>query len=96
MADESETLTFERTVAASPAEVYRAFTSSTALREWLCDTATTSPRANGHLFVGWNDGYYATGHFTELLQNRAVCFTWPVSYTHLDVYKRQGLDRLAA
>ena len=76
MADESETLTFERTVAASPAEVYRAFTSSTALREWLCDTATTSPRANGHLFVGWNDGYYATGHFTELLQNRAVCFTW--------------------
>ena len=28
MADESETLTFERTVAASPAEVYRAFTLS--------------------------------------------------------------------
>ena len=76
MADESDTLTYERVLAATPAEVYRAFTSSTALREWLCDTATTSPRANGHLFVGWNDGYYATGHFTELLQNRAVCFTW--------------------
>ena len=69
-------MTYERTVAATPAEVYRAFTSSTALREWLCDTATTSPRANGHIFVGWNDGYYATGHFTELLHTRAVCFTW--------------------
>jgi len=76
MADDSDTLTFERTIAANPAEVYRAFTSSTALREWLCDTATTSPRPNGHLFVGWNDGYYATGHFTELLQNRVICFTW--------------------
>ena len=76
MADESDTLTYERAVAATPAEVYRAFTSSTALREWLCDTATTSPRPNGHLFVGWNDGYYATGHFTELLPNRTVCFTW--------------------
>ena len=76
MADESDTLTYERAVAATPAEVYRAFTSSTALREWLCDTATTSPRPNGHLFVGWNDGYYATGHFTELLPNRVVCFTW--------------------
>ena len=76
MADESDTLTYEQSFAVGPADLYRAFTSSTALREWLCDTATTSPRLNGHLFVGWNDGYYATGHFTELLANRAVCFTW--------------------
>jgi uncharacterized protein YndB with AHSA1/START domain len=76
MAEESDTLTYEQSFAVGPADLYRAFTSSTALREWLCDTATTSPRPNGHLFVGWNDGYYATGHFTELLTNRAVCFTW--------------------
>ena len=76
MAEETDTLTYEQSFAVGPADLYRAFTSSTALREWLCDTATTSPRPNGHLFVGWNDGYYATGHFTELLQNRAVCFSW--------------------
>lgn len=76
MANETETLTYDQTIPATPAEVYRAFTNSTALREWLCDTATTSARTNGHLFVGWNNGYYATGHYTELLENRAVCFTW--------------------
>lgn len=76
MASDSETLTYERNIPARPADIYRAFTSSTALREWLCDTATTSPRPNGHVFVGWNDGYYATGHFVELLENRVVCFSW--------------------
>ncbi len=76
MAEERDTLIYEQSLSVGPADLYRAFTSSTALREWLCDTATTSPRPNGHLFVGWNDGYYATGHFTELLPNRVVCFTW--------------------
>ena len=76
MAEERDTLIYEQSLSVGPADLYRAFTSSTALREWLCDTATTSPRPNGHLFVGWNDGYYATGHFTELLPNRTVCFTW--------------------
>jgi len=76
MVSDSETLTYERIIPTRPADLYRAFTSSTALREWLCDTATTSARPNGHVFVGWNDGYYATGHFVELLENRVVCFTW--------------------
>lgn len=76
MASDRETLTYERIIPTRPADLYRAFTSSTALREWLCDTATTSARPNGHVFVGWNDGYYATGHFVELLENRVVCFTW--------------------
>ncbi len=76
MVSDSETLTYERIIPARPADLYRAFTSSTALREWLCDTATTSARPNGHVFVGWNDGYYATGHFVELLENRVVCFSW--------------------
>lgn len=76
MAYDPETLRYKHEIAATPAEVYRAFTNSTALREWLCDTATASARPNGHLFVGWNDGYYATGHYTELLENRIACFTW--------------------
>lgn len=76
MSNDPVSLTYEQSVGAAPAEVYRAFTNSTALREWLCDTATASPRVNGHLFVGWNNGYYATGHFTELVESRLVAFVW--------------------
>jgi len=76
VSSEGQSLTYQQLVPAAPFEVYRAFTNSTALREWLCDTATASPRVNGHLFVGWNNGYYATGHFTELVESRLVTFVW--------------------
>jgi uncharacterized protein YndB with AHSA1/START domain len=39
--------------------VYRAFTNSTALREWLCDTATVSPRLGGG-FTAWNGYAYGS------------------------------------
>ncbi len=73
---ETQNLSYRQVIPVGPAEIYRAFTSSTALREWLCDSATVSTRLSGHLFVGWNDGYYATGHYTELDANRIVGFTW--------------------
>ena len=76
MSSDLQSLTYHPTIPVSPAEVYRAFTNSTALREWFCDTATVSARPNGHLFVGWHNGYYATGHFTELQENRLVAFSW--------------------
>lgn len=66
----------ERLVAASPAQVYRAFTHSTGLREWLCDFATTVARQGGRFYVAWNEGYYAAGAFTDLVENAAVEFTW--------------------
>lgn len=72
----AQTLTYQQTMPSPPAEVYHAFTNSTALREWLCDTATASARPNGHIFAGWNNGYYATGHYTELVENRVASFTW--------------------
>lgn len=76
MTDESRSLTFEQSVNAPAADVYRAFTNSSALREWLADVATTNPKPNGRFYVAWNDGYYAGGHFTTLEKDRAVGFTW--------------------
>ena len=76
MNSESQTLTFEQTVPASPAQVYRAFTNATALREWMVDTATTSPKVGGRCYLAWNDGYYSSGEFTRLAENEALAFTW--------------------
>ncbi len=35
----AQLVSFKRTVNASPLETYRAFTHTTALRDWLCDAA---------------------------------------------------------
>jgi uncharacterized protein YndB with AHSA1/START domain len=73
----SQTLIFKRTVNASPAEAYRAFTKAIALREgWMCDVATTDVRVGGRLYLWWNSGYYTSGEFTALEPNKAVAFTW--------------------
>ncbi len=76
MALKTRTLKFRRTVNAPPAEVYRAFTNSTALREWLCDSAQADPRKGGRLYVWWNSGYYASGEFNALAPRKRIAFTW--------------------
>ena len=72
----TQTLKFKRTLGVSPAAVYRALTNATALREWFCDAALVEPHKGGRLYLGWNQGYYATGEFTKLDPDRKVAFTW--------------------
>jgi uncharacterized protein YndB with AHSA1/START domain len=69
-------LRFTRTVDAPVAEVYRAFISPAALRDWLCAAADTEPRPGGRLYLWWNDGYYSAGVFTELARAERLVFTW--------------------
>ena len=76
MTTDMRTLTFEQKIRASPAELYRAFTNATALREWLADVATTSPKKGGRFYLAWNDGYYTSGEFTSLTPGEKVAFTW--------------------
>lgn len=73
---EKESLSFSKNINASPAEAYRAFTNSTALREWMCDVATTQPRVGGRIYLAWNDGYYASGEYKELEPDKKLVFTW--------------------
>jgi uncharacterized protein YndB with AHSA1/START domain len=73
---ENRILSFSQMVKASPEDVYRAFTNSTNLREWLCAVATVDPRTGGRLYLWWLSGYYTCGEFTELKPKEKVSFTW--------------------
>ncbi|UCH59570.1 MAG: SRPBCC domain-containing protein [Anaerolineales bacterium] len=72
----TQSLNFSRTIDASPAEVYRAFTNSTSLREWFSDVATVDPKPRGRFYAAWNSGFYACGEYTELTPNEKAVFTW--------------------
>src|SRR4051794_17824013 len=76
MLTQEETLTFERTVQAEPAEVYRAFIKPSILRDWLCNVADVEPRPGGRAYFWWNDGYFSSGTYTELNKDENLAFTW--------------------
>jgi uncharacterized protein YndB with AHSA1/START domain len=76
MLTQLETLTFEQTVKAEPDEVFRAFTTPSALRDWLCNAAEAEPRKGGRIYLWWNEGYYTAGVFTELARPGSLAFTW--------------------
>jgi uncharacterized protein YndB with AHSA1/START domain len=70
------TFEFEKTIHAPVDLIYRAFTSSTALREWLCDISTTNAEVGGWIYLVWNRGYFASGYYTQLVPDEAVSFRW--------------------
>jgi uncharacterized protein YndB with AHSA1/START domain len=69
-------LTFTRTISAAPAEVCRAFTHATLLRDWLSDNASSDPHPGGHLLLTWRDGTTVTGTYRQLDPPRTLQFTW--------------------
>lgn len=69
-------LKFEQTVNAPAAQVYKAFTNATSLREWLCDVATVNPKPGGRMYLAWNNGYYTCGEYTALDEDQSIAFTW--------------------
>ena len=73
---DTQTLNFTRTINASLAEVYRAFTNSTTMREWFCDVATLDPKPGGRFYAAWNAGFFASGEYTALVPDEKVAFTW--------------------
>lgn len=76
MLTQEETLTFERTVQASPSDAYHAFTSANALRSWLCNAAQVDPRKGGRIYLSWNNGFYTAGVFTDVQRDERLAFTW--------------------
>jgi uncharacterized protein YndB with AHSA1/START domain len=72
----TNTLSLQRTIAASPADVYRAITRATHLRAWLCDAAQSAARPNGRVYFAWNNGYAASGRYTSLIPDQEAAFTW--------------------
>ena len=76
MSAESRTLVFTQTVKTSIAQVFRAFTNSTLLREWFCDTSVIEPKAGGRFYFRWNAGFYASGHFLAFQPNESFSLFW--------------------
>ncbi|WKZ37813.1 MAG: SRPBCC domain-containing protein [Anaerolineales bacterium] len=70
------TVTAEIHIQAPIKFAYRAFTNSTALREWLCDVATVNPHPRGRMYLWWHGDFYSSGHYLELEENKRVVFQW--------------------
>ena len=70
------TIKLEKSIKASPTEIYQYFTNSTALRDWMCDIATADPRPGGHLYMCWSRGYYTSGEYLQLIKDKSVSFIW--------------------
>ena len=75
------TVSAETFVNAPAKWAYRAFTNSTALREWLCDVATVEKHPNGRMYLWWRGDFYSSGHYLELDENKCVKFRW---YANID------------
>lgn len=75
MSDEAS-IVFEKEIAAPADLIYRAFTTSRGIREWLCDVSAINATEGGYICLAWKHGYYATGHYTKLEPNRAISFSW--------------------
>jgi len=75
------TVTAEISVKAAVKFAYRAFTNSTAMREWLCDVATVQPHPRGRMYLWWRGDFYSSGHYLELDENKLVKFRW---YSSID------------
>ncbi len=73
---EEKRFDFETTIQAPVDLVYRAFTSATALREWLCDFSTVNPVQGGRIYLAWDRGYFASGMFLELNYPKRISFSW--------------------
>lgn len=86
---QENTFEFEKTINAPVDLIYRAFTSSTALREWLCDISTTNPEEGGWIYLVWNRGYFASGYYTKLVPDKTISFQWigkgEPAWTQVDV-----------
>lgn len=72
---DAATVTFERTLAASPDRVWHALTDPAALAEWLSDS-DVELRIGGPIEVRFSDGGRMNGEITELVPNRLLGYTW--------------------
>ncbi len=91
MLTKAANLTLARLVESTPAQLFRAFTNTAALREWLCSAAQVDPREGGRIYLWWNNGYHTSGTFTQIQRDESLSFTWqgpgePVGQLHISLH----------
>jgi uncharacterized protein YndB with AHSA1/START domain len=72
----ASSVTVERTLNAPPAEVYRAFVTPQALRDWFCNASQVDARLGGRIYLAWSGGYHTAGKITRLERNKVISYTW--------------------
>ncbi|MGD9002615.1 MAG: SRPBCC domain-containing protein [Anaerolineae bacterium] len=75
MTAQTQEIALTRTILASPARVYAAFTTAAGWCAWCCETAEADAQVGGRLHI-YTEGYNAYGEFVELEQDKTVAFTW--------------------
>jgi uncharacterized protein YndB with AHSA1/START domain len=68
----SKKISLSRELKVPPAEVFRAFSNATVLREWLCDVATVSPHEGGRFYLWWDQGSFIAGKFTQFIPDEKL------------------------
>lgn len=76
MAARTPTIEFRRLVQAPPAEIFRALTRPSLLRDWMCQDAVADARKGGRLYLWWSNGYSTAGEFTTVDPDKKLGFTW--------------------
>jgi uncharacterized protein YndB with AHSA1/START domain len=70
-------VTVERTIKATPQQIYRAFTTRDELNVWFCDNSFVQLQANGAYLYIWNaEKFTATGIIKQLEENKSLELTW--------------------
>jgi uncharacterized protein YndB with AHSA1/START domain len=75
MSDPIPSVKIEQEVRAPVMDVFRAFTNSTILREWLCDVATVDPKPGGRIYLWWHSGMYVVGTFNTVETDKEIEFS---------------------
>jgi len=70
----SPTLTLTRTIQALPKAIYRAFTTTTGLMDWIANSSDVEARVGGRLYIWEEKGYHVMGNYTNLEENQRVAF----------------------
>ncbi len=76
MSLETQSYEFHQDIQADPEQIFFALSNASALKEWMCDVATLSPKAGGRIYLAWNSGFYAAGEFTVFEPDHRLVFTW--------------------
>jgi uncharacterized protein YndB with AHSA1/START domain len=92
MATQTQEISIIKTILASPARVYTAFTTAEGWREWCCEKAESDVSIGGKLHIS-TEGYNAYGEFKVLEQDRNIAFTWngdgePPTLIHISLERR--------
>lgn len=72
----AKTIVVTRTLRAPVNQVYRAFTNTDVMKDWLADEARLNATVGGHLLLTWQGQGHAYGVYSILEENSHVAFSW--------------------